>query len=64
MARYMEERDSKETKLDLGVMRISLSEVDGILGETTDEDEAALEFDRLNAQVLKCHRIAIPYPEQ
>jgi SEL1 protein len=50
VAKYMEERDSKETKLDLGLMRISLSEVDGILGETHDEDEAALEFDRLNAQ--------------
>ena len=50
VARYMEENDSRETKLDLGLMRISLSEVDGILGEDVEDTGDALEFDLLSAQ--------------
>jgi len=48
VARYMEENDSRETKLDLGLMRISLSEIDGILGE--DMDAESMEFEMLSAQ--------------
>ena len=50
VARYMEENDSRETKLDLGLMRISLSELDGILGEEIEDTGEALEFDKLSAQ--------------
>jgi len=50
VARYMEENDSRETKLDLGLMRISLSEIDGILGEEVEDSGEALEFDLLSAQ--------------
>jgi len=50
VAQYMEENDSRETKLDLGLMRISLSEIDGILGEDLEDTSEALEFDMLNAQ--------------
>ena len=46
----MEENDSRETKLDLGLMRISLSEIDGILGEDMEDTGEALEFDMLSAQ--------------
>jgi hypothetical protein len=50
VAAYMEQHDSREAKLDLGVMRISLSEIDGILGEDVEDPAEALEFDRLSAQ--------------
>jgi TPR repeat protein len=50
VSHYMEENDSREQKLDLGLMRISLSEIDGILGEDLEDTGEALEFDMLNAQ--------------
>jgi len=50
VAQYMEENDQRETKLDLGLMRISLSEIDGILGEEDEEVQDSVQFDLLSAQ--------------
>jgi len=50
VAQYMEENDQRESKLDLGLMRISLSEIDGILGEEDEEVQESLQFDLLSAQ--------------
>ena len=49
VARYMEENDAREARLDPGLMRISLSEVDGVLGEEDEDETDALEWDILNA---------------
>ena len=49
VARYMEENDARESRLDPGLMRISLSEVDGVLGEDEEGEGEALEWDVLNA---------------
>ena len=49
VSRYMEENDVRESRLDPGLMRISLSEVDGVLGEEEEDETDALEWDILNA---------------
>jgi TPR repeat protein len=49
VSRYMEENDVRESRLDPGLMRISLSEVDGVLGEEEEDENEALEWDILNA---------------
>jgi hypothetical protein len=53
----MDANDQKEAKLDLGLMRISLSETDGILGEEAPEEEEALAFDLVSAKVPSLTRI-------